>query len=182
MSQVAPSFEELTKFITTAASKGWIGSVSGAAMLSALRRVAPVLEDREKSDVNAIDIDALIRRFSNLNREVGGSSLKSYSSRISSARKMFLEWRNDPKTWKPRATAPTSGVGKRAKNLRKDEKPGSNLQSESEMEKPDGGENRLSYPFPLRDGVVVKLIGLPPDLTQGDVERITRFLRVLCVD
>lgn len=183
MVHAPPTFEEMANFVATATSKGWIGSTSGQAMQSTLRRVKPVLDERETSDVKNIDVGALIRRFANLNREVGSASLKSYASRLGSAIKMFREWRDDPASWRPRSTG-----GAHNKNSPRTRKSRSVEATEISAEAADkvalagSPDGTLSYPFPLRDGVIMRFVGLPRDLNQSDVERISRFLRVLCAD
>ena len=45
---------------------------------------------------------------------------------------------------------------------------------------PDASQE-LTYPFPLRPGVVVTL-SLPTDLTSGESARLARFLDALAID
>ena len=184
MPDTPPTYEELERFIETQTESGRIGGTSGQAMTLTLRRLKSTLVPGEAEDVQQLDVDDVIHRFANLNRGVvGPSSLASYKSRLVSARRMFLEWREDPVRWKPRSSPAASPRVKVASNGKKKD-------SGSEKEGPDGAEaddgpptgSTLNYPFPLRDGLIVRLVGLPPDLNQADVERIARFLRVLCVD
>lgn len=47
------------------------------------------------------------------------------------------------------------------------------------MSEIDIHELLIEYPFPLRSDFTVKLL-LPRDLTQEEVQRLTKFLRELC--
>ena len=184
MSEIPPTVIELNNFLKTATAKGWIGPTSGNAMMSTLRRVGPVFDEAEAADVEAINVNAVIRRFANLNRDVAASSLQSYTSRITSAIRMFSEWRKDPTTWRPRGGNGAPGAPKKASS-RSSKKTSDDAEGDAAPAIDGLGTGEavgLSYPFPLRDGVIVKLVGLPRDLTEKDVERISRFLRVLCVD
>lgn len=185
MQDTPATYSDMESFIGTASAKGWIGATSGKAISSTLRRLRSTLEEHEAQDVHEIDAADVLRRFQNKNRDVSGGSLNAYQSRLSSAIKMYLEWRENRAGWRPRSSGgrpPKSATKSNPKPSRKgqaaeDTPPDPGTHS---IDRPD--DSKLSYPFPLREGVVVRLNGLPPDLTGAEVERIARFLRVLCVD
>lgn len=39
-----------------------------------------------------------------------------------------------------------------------------------------------NYKFPLRDGLTIKLIGIPTNITRNEIDRIHEFISVLCVE
>jgi hypothetical protein len=181
MSHVQSTFDDLQGFVATATTKGWIGTTSGNAIQTTLRRIKPVLEEPETQNVASIDPKAVIHRFANLNRDVGGASLNSYRSRLASAIKMFMEWRSDPTRWKPRSQ-PSTPSRRSVRNAADEANGVAEPKNGGGEAVADTDQGRLVYPFPVRPGMVMKFVGLPPDLNQNDVERISRFLRVLCID
>ncbi|MGF1635341.1 MAG: hypothetical protein ACFCVE_15950 [Phycisphaerae bacterium] len=185
MAIVEPTIDELDSFIKTQTAQGRIGQTSGSSMLSTIRRIKPMLEPQEASDVESLDLAGLMHRFANLTRgEVSANTMASYKSRLTSAIKMFSEWRANPSGWRPRG-----GGGPKPKP-KKQPKPGRvDVPSHDELASAESPEaspaqdgKHIVYPFPLRDGVIVRLHGLPTDLKPADVERISQFLRLLCVD
>jgi hypothetical protein len=171
---------------TWAATKGLMNSATAASLKSACTKVIGVLDDWESTDVRKIDVDDLILRFQHLHgREFTLSSLETYASRFRKAVQLFNEYVANPAGWR------VSARPKKVK-VREDARKSSNSNgleisepvgaASAVEEKPAHPEIHLiSYPFPLRRGLTVKL-SLPEDLTAIEAKRLSAFLMTLASD
>lgn len=168
---------------TWAAGKGLMNSATAASLKSSCAKVIGVLDDWESTDVRKIDVEDLVLRFQNLHaREFTPSSLETYASRFRKAVQLFNEYVANPAGWR------VSGRPKKARSKEDARKNGTSNGSETptpvvsaqtEDEKPAHTETHLiSYPFPLRRGLTVKL-SLPEDLTSIEAKRLSAFLMTL---
>lgn len=172
---------------TWAAEKGLMNGATAASLKSACSKVIKVLDDWETVDVRGLDIEHIILRFQNLcAREFTPKSLETYASRFRKAIGLFVEYAENPATWR------VSGKSKKQKNndLRKSgggasdttTHPARSETLQSAQEKVIHNEGHLiTYPFPLRRGLTVK-VSLPEDLSSSEARRLSAFLMTLAND
>jgi hypothetical protein len=143
----------------------------------------------ESVDVLNMDLDDISQRFQTLRAmKFSPESLGTYRSRFRSAVAMYREYLSAPdrSTWRPtmrQARATSNGLAK----VRRD--PDTTPATPTEVSVPapvpataPGPPPRMiTYPFPLRDGIIVSLL-LPPDLTKREAKRLNGFIDSLAVE
>jgi len=101
---------------------------------------------------------------------------------------MFKQFRADPIGWKPGIK---SRAGRTKGGLRHREhqepvegtaKQNSKSRQNATKERVEGGIKTMSYPFPLRKDITISISGIPRDLRQSEVNRLSAFLSALTSD
>ena len=163
-----------------AAEKGIMKKNSALALKTACANVLSVIDDWESIDITSIDIEDAITRFKNIQaKKYKPQSLETYGRRFRNAIESFLEYIQDPGAWKPasRSIQTTNlSTNSKAKKKRSIEKKEDQIVSQQ-----SSGRGLIDYPFPLRDGVTVRLM-LPRDITVNEVKRLNAFMSTLAVD
>jgi hypothetical protein len=178
---------DLLNFLDYAAKKGLINANTAAAVKVACRRVLTVDGDLESLDVSTVDLDSLFKRFENLHRtEFTPRSLETYRSRVHMGLSWFLRWSEDPAGWKPISRSPRGSANGEAKQKgggrAASSVGGDNSSSSTSARVVSEQKGRLvDYPFPLREGLMVRLM-LPPDLKRAEVKRLNSYMITLAVD
>lgn len=165
------------------AEKGLMNPATAASMKSACIKVMGVLDDWEALDVREVDVEDAIHRFQNLKaREFTPSSLETYASRFRKALSLFKDYASNPAGWR------VSGRQRRQKSPEKVSgsdriaAPDESAQAQTrEISRTVDEPHLITYPFPLRRGLTVKL-SLPDDLTAGEARRLSAFLATLSSD
>jgi hypothetical protein len=122
--------------------------------------------------------DVALRFLNKRSGEVKPDSVKVYKSRVQSAIRDFMNYRADPLNFKVGLTPKPSFQGRPEKNSARRIAPDPALQappaqhhafvSPSEME--------LALPILLRPDKIVKIIGLPSDLTKQEATRLANIV------
>ncbi|MFZ1005991.1 MAG: hypothetical protein WAN65_04085 [Candidatus Sulfotelmatobacter sp.] len=152
---------------------------TAAGLRSACTRVLEVAGDGwEKMDVTTIDIEDLLVRFQNLKKkDFRPQVLEVYKQRFRKAVVSYLDYLRSPSGWKP------SSQERSAASQRNERSPKRPVATETVSVGAATGRvspGEVEYPFPLRPGVMARLI-LPSNLTQQDVSRLTAFMAMLVV-
>lgn len=146
---------------------------SAGALRAACTQVLSVVEGWESVDIKEIDVEATLTRFQNLKKkDFKPGVLETYKRRFRRAVVSYLAYLDDPGGWKPKTidrTAPGDKNGERTTDYSRVTK----------HEIPQAGI--VEYPYPLRDGQIVRLI-LPRDLKTAEVKRLAAFMSTLAVD
>jgi hypothetical protein len=175
----AYSADDLLEFLDHAGDKGLMPAATAQALAVATRNVLGILSDDEKADLRQLDLDAIVRRFTNKRaKDFNPSSLKEYGRRIRRAVDLFLSWREDPANFTVK-TRTTAGPRKGDKELGSD----APVTRETSTEQAPGevaGTYRSA--IPIRPGLVVTLVNIPNDLTSAEAERIAGFVRMLALE
>lgn len=175
------SVDDLLDFLAHASDKGLMPAATATALGVATRNVLGVLDGPEREDVRRLELDGVIKRFTNKRaRDFSPSSLKEYARRVHRAIDLFLSWRGDPANFTVKTRAISAG--------RKKDRPGrpetvSNAadQEDASLTTPhDDGGYRSS--FPIRPGMVVTILNIPSDLTPAEAERLAKFVKMLAVE
>lgn len=174
----AYSVDDLVEFLDHAGDKGLMPAATAQALAVATRNVVGVLSDDEKRDLSRLEIDAVIKRFTNKRaKDFNPTSLKEYGRRIKRAVELYLAWRENPANFsiKTRATSAPR---------RKDKGPGNGDLATREAPTdpiPDETPGTYRSSVPVRPGLVVTLVNIPNDLTSAEAERIAGFVRMLAL-
>lgn len=177
----AYSMDDLLDFLDHASDRGLMPAATAKALAVATRNVLGVLTEDERRDVGALELDAVVKRFTNKRaRDFTPSSLKEYARRVNRAVDLFLRWREDSANF----TVKTRGAhaARRATKSRATvEPPADSAETRHTVDAPRTGDGYESS-IPVRPGVVVTLVNIPPDLTAAEAERLAGFVRMLAVD
>lgn len=171
------SVDDLLEFLGHAASKGLMPAATAQALAVASRNVLGILTDDEKSDVTRLDLDAVVKRFTNKRaKDFNPASLKVYGQRVHRAIDLFLSWRKDPANFTIKTrTSRTLHKAKQAAAEDSDQPA-----QDSRIEQiPAQIPGTYQSSFPVRPGLVVTLINIPYDLTGAEAERVATFVKML---
>jgi hypothetical protein len=174
----AYSADDLIEFLDHAADKGLMPAATAQALAVASRNVLGVLTDQERKDLTSLELDSVIRRFTNKRaKDFNPASLKEYGRRVHRAVELFLRWRSDPANFTVKTRATNSS--------RKKDKSGEVVELQASSSAIGSTANRLgtySTSVPVRPGIVVTLSNVPYDLSAADAERLAAFVRMLAVE
>ena len=175
----AYSADDLLEFLDHAGDKGLMPAATAQALAVATRNVLGILSDDEKADLRQLDLDAIVRRFTNKRaKDFNPSSLKEYGRRIRRAVDLVLSWRDDPANFTVK-TRTTTGPRKRDTEIGRD----APMTRETSTEQaPDEVAGTYRSAIPIRPGLVVTLVNIPSDLTSAEAERIAGFVRMLALE
>lgn len=182
----------LLEFLGHAADRGLMPAATAQALGVACRNIFQVLEDEEKADLRALDLDAVVKRFSNRRaHDFNPRSLREYGRRLKRAVEIFIAWRTDPAGFSVQTRAPKRavksgrGAPPRATHASGSDHGAAALVpvSANATVVPLTGTLTEVYntSFPVRPGMVVTLMGVPADLTSAEAERLAGFVKVLAV-
>ena len=172
----AYSADDLLGFLDHAGDKGLMAAASAQALAVATRNVLGVLSDDEKADLSQLELDAVIKRFTNKRaKDFNPTSLKEYGRRIKRAVELYLAWREDPANF----TIRTRATGAPRKKGSGNGDPATRDVPMDQMPDEIAGTYRSSVP--VRPGLVVTLVNIPNDLTSAEAERIAGFVRLLAL-
>src|SRR5680860_65682 len=156
-----------------AAKRGLMNDNTAGALRSACTQVLAVEENWESLDVRRLDVDDFINRFENLRKkDFTPQSLATYGSRFRRAVKSYLDYLDNPKSWRFEGRERTT---QRERNLQRQSalKPVETSSAESvEM---------VAYPFPVRAGVMAEIV-LPADLRSSEAKRLAALLESVAID
>lgn len=175
------SMEDVLNFLSHASERGLVPAATATALGVALRNVLGVLDESERNDLSRLDVDAVVKRFTNKRaRDFNPTSLEEYGRRVHRALELYGRWRDDPVNFsvKTRATSANSkeqrdgSAGSRPADL-------SRPHVREPVPPPPGGSYASS--IPIRADWVVTVSNIPADLTGAEAERLASFVRMLAV-
>jgi len=181
MSNANYSSENLERFLVMAAEKGLMNKNTAQAIRIAAGKVLSVLEDHERMDVREIDRDRVFHRFQNLNgMKYSPESLGTYRSRFGSALDEFIAYTTDPSAYKFQGRTGTVSQKKNGKQSAR--QPVKKASSQKRIEAPivvaqPSQNDSLMIPVPIRDGAMVRIFGVPADLTEDEAKKISAVIQ-----
>jgi hypothetical protein len=174
----AYSVDDLLEFLDHAGDRGLMPAATAQALAVASRNVLGILSEHEKTDLGQLDLEAVIRRFTNKRaKDFNPSSLKEYRRRLHRAVDLFLKWREDPANFTVKTRA---GSGSRRKEKGTENGDTGTREGQSERVSAQRAGTYESS-IPVRPGLVVTLVNVPYDLTSAEAERLAMFVRMLAV-
>lgn len=181
------SLDALNKFLDYALEKGLLKPETAKSRRTAVNKILDKITDEQRADVRKVDLDQEAEHFAN--RQGAGyipSSLLTYKSRAKTALIDFVNWVDNPMQFRPSGngggrTSSKNGGGATVKKAQTT--PGRDT-ADSAREKPPfaspalpaGG---LTFPVPIRAGMIVQLCGIPFDLTAAEAEKIAQVVKAL---
>lgn len=174
------SLHALMEFLDWTADKGIMAKNTVGGRKAAVSKVLGVLDPEEQTDVTTIDLDSAMVRFINLEgRNYNTSSLNVYKSRTNAAINDFKSWLADPLAFKPHANRADSGGGKSKPQKRKPSaKPDTGSPQRSQPSSPAPTSANV-FPIQIREDLVVRIHGLPFNLTEAEAERIANVVKAM---
>lgn len=177
------SLNALIEFLEWTAEKGLMAKNTVGGRKAAVAAVLGVLDPEEKGDVTAIDLDSAMTRFVNLQgKKYNTSSLNVYRSRTNAAINDFQKWLSDPLAFKPQGNKverkPAGKVAKAPKSV-----PVRDASTDHYVSSPVAAPQASAnvFPIPIRDSVVVRIHGLPFDLTTAEAEKIANVVKAMAM-
>lgn len=174
----------LIEFLDWTAEKGLMARNTVNGRKAAISGVLGVLDPEEKGDVTVVDLDSVMTRFINLQgKKYSTGSLNVYKSRTNAAINDFRQYLNDPLAFKPTGNKvekkPSSGSTKQkqAGGAPRSSEPSNTSASPTMAHQASANV----FPIQIRENVVVRIHGLPFDLTQAEAERIANVVKAMAV-
>lgn len=176
----ATTGNDLIEHWNYAADKGLMNRNSAYSYRSACSKVLSVIDGWESVDITAIDVDETITRFKNLQaRNYKPKSLEVYAARFRKAVDSYLKFVSDPGSWKPKSRQVSNSNHEGTASSKSPATQNNTEVSASQAVSVNRG--LIDYPFPLRDGITVRL-QLPRDITISEVKRLQAFMSTLATD
>ncbi len=171
--------DDLVKFLDHTGTAGLIPLATAQALVVATRSVFDVLTDQERKDLSKVDIDAVIKRFTNKRAaEFSASTIKEYGRRVRRAIDLFRSWQQDSASFRPKTRA-TSAARARGRRGVVNETPVDDGVETTNLTLSKPGTYQTA--FPVRPGSVITIANIPHDLTKSEAERLANFVRMLAV-
>lgn len=186
------SLDALNRFLDYALEKGLLKSETAKSRKTAVNKILEKITDEQRGDVRKVDLDLEAEHFAN--RQGAGyipTSLQTYKSRAKTALADFESYVDNPMTFKPAGAgngkaASRSGA---ASGQRKPKQEKAKAAAEvAKVVQPTSAaplpsapvvEEGLTFPVPIRSGLIVQLRGMPFDLSAAEAEKIAQVVKAL---
>ncbi len=177
------SRQALLDFLDYLGNKGLVKAATVSSRKAAVNTLLSILSEEEAADLKGLDVDALLNRFSNLN---GGKfkpeSLRVYKSRLNSTLEDFENYKKNPLSFKPQVSARDRSARNTARD-RAEQRPGAETRAGTAdaliTESFTSRVEEIVFPIPIRKGVIVKVAGIPTDLTPEEATKIGNVILAL---
>jgi len=172
------SRQALLAFLDYLAAKGLMAKATVAARKAAVTQVLGILPEDEASDVISLDIDHVMQRFTNLQKQkYTPGSLAAYRSRVKAAMEDFRNYLDNPLAFKPGVQPREKRPGE-AKRLSVSQ-PSSPTQVDIARSSVVAPLTNTIIPIQIRADTTVYVQGLPYDLTEGEANKIANVVRAM---
>jgi hypothetical protein len=152
--------------------RGLMAKNTVATRKAAASKVLGILSSDEAKDVTVLDLDDVMRRFTNLEgKGYTPGSLTTYLSRLRSALDDFKVYLDNPMSFRP-------GVQPRERRKPDARKEAALAAANGQAHIPSApATNVLS--IPIRPDIVIAIQGLPYDLSEGEAAKIANVIRAM---
>lgn len=166
------SRQDFFVFLDWMSDKGLMAKNTVAARKAAASKVLGILSDEEAQDVTALNLDDIMRRFTNLEgKSYTPGSLTTYLSRLRSALDDFKVYLDKPMNFRP-------GVQQRERRKPEARKEAASVAPVASRESgPVPAPNALS--IPIRPDTMIVIQGLPYDLSETEAAKIANIIRAM---
>lgn len=176
------SVDDLLDFLSHASERGLMPAATAQALAVACRNVFAVLDAQERIDVRKVDIDAIIKRFTNKRaKEFTPSSLKEYGRRVRRAVELFLQWRDNPAEFTVQTRA-TSSTRTKDRSSTTESVHSAGGTGDGTQQSTTSDARVYQSAFPVRPGRVVTISNIPTDMSLTEAERLAEFIKMLAVE
>lgn len=176
----------LMRFIDLLVPQGLMNANTVAGLRAACMRILEDVADGD--DVRKVDVGTAIRKYHNRHPgELKGTVLKEYERRLARSLADFVQYTEDPTSYKGRGRGPTpGGEGKSARSAKEKVKnttiappTGSlTLRGDTPAVAAVAG---LSLSYPLRTDFLAQVV-VPRDMTSMEARRLAGFIMTLATD
>jgi hypothetical protein len=190
MIEASYSESDLLDFLDMLASTHLVKRNTVDSWKTASQKILDVMRPEERADLRNLDVDAIFRRFENRDgKRYKPSSLRVYKSRFSTALDQFARWRDNPSGYRPDPRDKKSDTKPTARprpSIRQRERRLGPSPTDQPLERitahvePEGADT-ITLPVPLRPGVMIKIVGLPVDLSGAEAKRLASVLAAYAV-
>ncbi len=173
------SREGLLRFHDYLATKGLMNPNTVAARKAAANKMLAVLDENEAADLRKVELDEISERFFNLNKnDFTPESLVTYKSRLRSAVTDFIKHTENPSAFK------TVSSRTRAANQKNDGAPRKPVNGNSNISEEflSKSNSEITVQIPIREGIVVRFIGVPSDLKKKEAQKIANVILAYATD
>lgn len=159
-------------FLDWMSEKGLMAKNTVVARKAAANKVLGILSADEAQDVTVLDLDTVMRRFTNLEgKSYTPGSLTTYLSRLRSALDDFKLYLDNPLNFRP-GVQPRE---RRHSEIRKENPAPAATRQGNVM--PSAAQNALS--IPIRPNTMIIIHGLPYDLSEAEAAKIGNIIRAM---
>jgi hypothetical protein len=174
------SRQDLLNFLDYLSNKGLMKKDTVSSRRAAVNTLLSILSDDEATNLKGLDMDMLLQRFVNLKGSgFKPESVRVYKSRLGAVLADFERYKRDPLNYKPNHAAR--------------ERPSRSQNGETPKETPkqaatpppvtasanDDEIQAIEFPIPIRKGVIVRVAGIPSDLTPEEATKIGNVILAL---
>ena len=159
---------------------------TGSALRTGSKKVLETEEDYANVDLRSLDVDGLLRRFTNKNRvELNDRSLQVYQQRFRQTLDMYLKYIDGDPNWnsgKGRSAPTRPAASKAAKGSKAAtvvEMPNALSQDTANLDTPTPPPPAMiEYPIPLRPGIK-GMLTVPEDMTHREAQKVVKVVTAL---
>lgn len=178
------SREAILEFLDFLANKGLLNKSTAMSRKAAVNTLLSILTPDEASDIRNLNLDDLVMRFMNIKgNDFKPESVRIYKSRLNSVLEDYERYKNDPLGFKPRiAQRERSERPARAGNEQSNDARSVRQSDAPQAVTPSGLDDPIQsivFPIPIRTGVIVKVAGIPSDLTPDEAQKIGNVILAL---
>ena len=171
---------EFLKFHDFLAQKGLMNRATVIARKAASNKLLSILDEEEANNLENLDVDSLVQRYHYLNQgKIKPESLKVYRSRLISSLSEFKRYTADPVNYKPNVTPKLKRAGLKSNNNNQTNIPPEQNKDDLTKNGDEKQHKAITFPIPIRQDTIVKILDLPHDLTKLEAEKISNVIKAL---
>ena len=179
------SREALIEFLDYLAQKGLMAPATVQARKASVNTVLGILDNQEAHDVSAINLDAVMDRFTNLQgKAYNPQSLRTYKSRVKSALDDFLRYVENPLAFKPKVQVRerklTTAKSPSGEGTKTSDGPMAEVQRSSTAAVAGPMASSI-LPIPIRADLTIYIQGLPFDLSEAEAKKIANVVQAMAM-
>lgn len=172
------SKQDVLQFLDYLSNKGLMNKDTVSSRKAAVNTLLSILSDEEAANLKGLDVDLLLHRFAH--KKGSGfkpESIRVYKSRLNSVLADFERYKRDPVNYKPNQTSrerpQRAQNGEAQKEIpKRTPPPRTGGAADDEIE-------AIEFPIPIRKGVIVRVAGIPSDLTPEEATKIGNVILAL---
>lgn len=174
------SLDALVRFLDYLKDKGLLKANTAASRKAAVQKILSELSEEEQQDVTSLNLDDVMSRFANLQgQNYTPDSLTAYKSRLKSTLDDFDGYLKNPMGFRPQLQSRSSSVKRDVPQ----KQPAKARDAERESFRDDDIQppDVVTLPIPVRADLIVRVHGLPFDLTVAEANKIAAVIKAMAV-
>jgi hypothetical protein len=176
------SLTALLGFLDYLSAKGLAPKNTVSGRKAAVSKVLGVLDPEEVGDVTAVDLDSAMTRFFNLEgKSYKPESLGVYRSRVNASINDFKSYLESPSTFRAGSNGQKKAKTESTKRTSKDSGAARPEIAPSRLE-PVSSPQVNVLPIPIRPDLIVRIHGMPFDLTTAEADKIAAVVRAMAMN